>query len=114
MLKKVPKGTVLVDDAIDQGGCFESSHATTHTEPTFNYEGKVHYCVGNIPGCVPFTSTPALANATMPYALKIADKVWEQALREDKGLAQGLNIHNGKIYFKGVAEALNMECSKWE
>jgi alanine dehydrogenase len=114
MLKKVSNGTVLVDVAIDQGGCFESSHPTTHTNPTFEFDGKVHYCVGNIPGCVPFTSTPALANATMPYALRIADKGWEQALREDKGLAQGLNIHNGKVYFKGVADAFGLECAKWE
>jgi alanine dehydrogenase len=114
MLKKIPNGTVLVDVAIDQGGCFESSHPTTHAEPTFVYEGKIHYCVSNIPGAVPFTSTAALANATMSYALKIADKGWEKALKEDKGFAQGLNIHNGKVYCPGVAETFNYELTKLE
>ena len=88
MLSKIQKGTVLVDVAIDQGGCFESSHPTTHTNPTFEVDGKVHYCLGNIQGYVPYISTPALANAKMSFASKIADKDWEQALKEDKGLAR--------------------------
>ncbi|KAI5499024.1 L-AlaDH domain-containing protein [Trichomonas vaginalis G3] len=113
MLKLIRDGTVLIDVAIDQGGCFESSHPTSHTDPTFIYEGKVHYCVGNIPGAVPFTSTPALANATMPYALQIANLGWEKACRNDKGLAQGLNIVNGKVTFKGVADAFNLPFEPW-
>ena len=114
MLPKIKEGTVLVDVAIDQGGCFESSQPTTHTEPTFVVDGKVHYCVGNIPGAVPYTSTPALANATMPYALKIANMGWEAACKADKGLAQGLNIVNGKVTFKGVADAFNLPYEPWE
>ncbi|EAY12402.1 Alanine dehydrogenase 2, putative [Trichomonas vaginalis G3] len=113
MLKLIRDGTVMIDVAIDQGGCFESSHPTTHTDPTFIYEGKVHYCVGNIPGAVPFTSTPALANATFPYALQIANLGWEAACRADKGLAQGLNIVNGKVTFKGVADAFNLPFEPW-
>lgn len=104
MLKLMKPGTVLVDVAIDQGGCFESSHSTTHSDPVFVEEGIVHYCVANIPGAVPYTSTPALANSTLPYLVRIANKGWEAACREDPGLAQGLNTFNGKITCKPVAD----------
>lgn len=114
MLKLMTKGSVLVDVAIDQGGCFETSHPTTHAEPTYEIDGIVHYCVANIPGAVPFTSTLALTNATLPYALKLADKGWKQACKEDAGLAAGLNVIDGKVVFPGVAEAFGMECHKIE
>lgn len=109
MLSLMGKGSVLVDVAIDQGGCFETSHPTTHAEPIYEVDGIVHYCVANIPGAVPFTSTLALTNATLPYAIKLADKGWQQACREDKGLAAGLNVVDGKVVFPGVAEAFGME-----
>ena len=109
MLSLMRPGTVLVDVAIDQGGCFETSHPTTHSEPTYEIDGIVHYCVANIPGAVPFTSTLALTNATLPYALRLADKGWKQACREDPGLARGVNIVEGKIVFQGVADAFGME-----
>ncbi|MCD7915769.1 MAG: alanine dehydrogenase [Tannerellaceae bacterium] len=105
MLKLMQKGAVLVDVAIDQGGCFETSHLTTHAEPTYEVSGIVHYCVANIPGAVPQTSTLALTHATLPYVLKLADKGWRQACAEDKGLASGLNIVDGRIVYPGVAEA---------
>lgn len=105
MLKLLQKGSVLVDVAIDQGGCFETSHPTTHAEPTYEVDGIVHYCVANIPGAVPQTSTLALTNATLPYVLKLADKGWEQACKEDAGLMEGLNIVEGKIVYAAVAEA---------
>lgn len=114
MLSLMGKGSVLVDVAIDQGGCFETSHPTTHAEPIYEVDGIVHYCVANIPGAVPFTSTLALTNATLPYAIKLADKGWQQACREDKGLAAGLNVVDGKVVFPGVAEAFGMECHKIE
>lgn len=109
MLGLMRPGTVLVDVAIDQGGCFETSHPTTHSEPIYEIDGIVHYCVANIPGAVPFTSTLALTNATLPYALRLADKGWKQACREDPGLARGVNIVEGKIVFQGVADAFGME-----
>ncbi len=109
MLSLMRPGTVLVDVAIDQGGCFETSHPTTHSEPIYEVDGIVHYCVANIPGAVPFTSTLALTNATLPYALRLADKGWKQACREDPGLARGVNIVEGKIVFQGVADAFGME-----
>lgn len=114
MLSLMGKGSVLVDVAIDQGGCFETSHPTTHAEPIYEVDGIVHYCVANIPGAVPFTSTLALTNATLPYAIKLADKGWQQACREDKGLAAGLNVFDGKVVFPGVAEAFGMECHNIE
>lgn len=114
MLPKIKPGTVMVDVAIDQGGCFESSHATSHDNPTFIEDGKVFYCVGNIPGAVPHTSTPALANATISYALKIADMGWEAALRSDKGLKEGLNVYNGKVAIKAVADVFNLPYEPWE
>lgn len=110
MLKLMRPGTVLVDVAIDQGGCFETSHPTTHAEPIFEIDGIVHYCVANIPGAVPCTSTLALTNATLPYAIKLADMGWEAACRADAGLAKGLNVVDGKVTFPGVAEAFGMEC----
>lgn len=109
MLGLMRPGTVMVDVAIDQGGCFETSHPTTHSDPVYTVDGIVHYCVANIPGAVPFTSTLALTNATLPYALRLADKGWKQACREDPGLARGVNIVEGKIVFQGVAEAFGME-----
>ncbi|MBR4069779.1 MAG: alanine dehydrogenase [Bacteroidaceae bacterium] len=110
MLKLMRPGSVLVDVAIDQGGCFETSHPTTHAEPIFEVDGVVHYCVANIPGAVPCTSTLALTNATLPYAIKLADMGWEAACRADAGLAKGLNVVDGKVTFPGVAEAFGMEC----
>lgn len=109
MLSLMRPGSVLVDVAIDQGGCFETSHPTTHAEPIYEVDGVVHYCVANIPGAVPCTSTLALTNATLPYALKLADLGWEAACRADAGLAKGLNVVDGKVTFPGVAEAFGME-----
>ncbi|MDE5552910.1 MAG: alanine dehydrogenase [Muribaculaceae bacterium] len=108
MVKMLRPGSVMVDVAIDQGGCFETSHATTHSEPTFVVDGVVHYAVANIPGAVPYTSTLALTNATLPYALRLADMGWIEACKKDPGLAEGVNIVDGKITFKGVAEAFDM------
>lgn len=112
MLALMRPGTVMVDVAIDQGGCFETSHPTTHAEPIYTVDGVVHYCVANIPGAVPYTSTLALTNATLPYAIKLADMGWEKACRADAGLAAGLNVVDGKVTFPGVAEAFVMECHK--
>ncbi|MCC8114310.1 MAG: alanine dehydrogenase [Bacteroidales bacterium] len=109
MLKMMTPGTVLVDVAIDQGGCFETSHATTHSDPVYTIDGVVHYAVANIPGAVPYTSTMALTNATLPYALQLADLGWREACKKDPGLAEGVNIVNGEITFKGVAEAFGLE-----
>ena len=109
MLGMMKKGSVMVDVAIDQGGCFETSHPTTHAEPVYEVDGIIHYCVANIPGAVPFTSTLALTNATLPYALRLADKGWQQACAEDPGLKLGLNVVDGKVTFPGVAEAFGME-----
>ena len=103
MLKRMKPGSVLVDVAIDQGGCFETSHPTTHAEPIFEVDGIIHYCVANIPGAVPQTSTLALTNATLPYAIKLADQGWEKACEADPGLQLGLNIVNGKIVYPAVA-----------
>ncbi len=108
MLKLMRPGTVLVDVAIDQGGCFETSHPTTHAEPTYMVDGILHYAVANIPGAVPFTSTMALTNATLPYAVALANKGWRQACKDDPALALGVNIVDGKITYKGVAEAFGM------
>ncbi len=108
MLKLMTPGTVLVDVAIDQGGCFETSHPTTHSEPVYTVDGIVHYAVANIPGAVPFTSTLALTNATLPYAERLAELGWKEACRRDTGLADGVNIVDGKVTFKGVAEAWNL------
>lgn len=108
MLALMKPGTVMVDVAIDQGGCFETSHPTTHSEPTYVVDGIVHYAVANIPGAVPCTSTLALTNATLPYAVRLADLGWREACRKDPGLADGVNIVDGYITFPGVAEAFDM------
>ena len=108
MLQLMQPGTVLVDVAIDQGGCFETSHPTSHSDPIYIVDGIVHYAVANIPGAVPYTSTMALTNATMPYAIALADKGWRQACRDDKALALGLNIVCGKITYKTVADVWQM------
>ena len=104
-VKRMKPGSVLVDIAIDQGGCFADSHATTHAEPTFAIHDSVFYCVANMPGAVPVTSTYALTNATLPYALSIANKGWREALKTDKGLSLGLNVHEGVIFYEAVAKA---------
>ncbi len=109
MVKLLKKGSVMVDVAIDQGGCFETSHPTTHSEPVYEVDGVVQYAVANIPGAVPFTSTLALTNATLPYAVKLANLGWQEACRRDKGLAEGVNIVDGKVTFKAVAEAFDLE-----
>jgi alanine dehydrogenase len=109
MLKTMKPGAVLVDVAIDQGGCFETSRPTTHGEPIFEVDGVVHYCVANMPGAVPLTSTIALTNATLPYALQIANLGWQDVARNDPGVRAGLNVVNGKVTYEGVAEAFNME-----
>jgi alanine dehydrogenase len=106
MVKTMKAGTVLVDIAIDQGGCFETSRPTTHAEPTFTLDGVIHYCVTNMPGAVPRTSTFALTNATLPYIKSLADHGWQQALNKDIGLAHGLNVHAGKLTHEAVASAL--------
>lgn len=108
MLPLMEPGTVLVDVAIDQGGCFETSRPTTHSDPVFIEDGIVHYCVANIPGAVPNTSTLALTNATLKYTLALADKGWKQACKEDAALAKGLNIVEGKITFRAVADAFGL------
>lgn len=108
MLHLMRPGTVLVDVAIDQGGCFETSHPTTHADPIYEVDGIVHYAVANIPGAVPQTSTLALTNATLPYALRLADKGWKEACRANHGLAEGINIVDGKITCPGVAQAFDL------
>jgi len=113
LVKKMKPGAVLVDIAIDQGGCFEDSRPTTHAEPTFKVHETLFYCVANMPGAVPFTSTYALSNATLPYALALANKGWKAALTDDAGLRKGLNIHDGKIYYKAVGDAHGLPASEW-
>ena len=102
-------GTVLVDVAIDQGGCFETSHPTTHSEPTYVVDDIVHYAVANIPGAVPFTSTMALTNSTLPYTVALADKGWQKACKDDPALALGLNVVEGKVTYKAVADVFGLE-----
>ena len=113
LVKRMKPGSVLVDIAIDQGGCFEDSRPTTHAEPTFKVHDSIFYCVANMPGAVPFTSTYALSNATLKYALALADLGWKEALRRDSGLALGLNVHEGAIYYQAVGEAHGLPASKW-
>jgi len=108
-LSLMKRGSVIVDVAIDQGGCIETSHTTTHDDPVFEVDGVVHYCVANIPGAVSRTSTRALVTATLPFGLKLASKGAEEACKQDKGLMAGLNCYGGKCTFPGVAEALNLE-----
>jgi alanine dehydrogenase len=107
-LKDMKNGTVIVDVAIDQGGCVETARPTTHKEPTYVVEGVVHYCVTNMPGAVGRTSTIALCNATLPYALKIANKGYAKAAADDAGLAEGINVANGKVTYQAVAETFQM------
>ena len=109
MLPSMKKGAVIVDVAIDQGGCFETSKPTTHAEPCYEVDGVVHYCVANMPGAVPYTSTLALTNATLPYAVQLANKGWKKACADSNELKLGLNVINGKVVYKGVAEAFNLE-----
>ena len=109
MLKTMKKGAVLVDVAIDQGGCFETSRLTTHSDPIYEVDSIVHYCIENMPGAVPMTSTMALTNATIPYAVEFADKGWKQASRENIGIKCGVNMVEGKITCKGVADAFGLE-----
>jgi alanine dehydrogenase len=105
LVAQMKRGSVLVDIAIDQGGCFEDSKPTTHAEPTYTVHNSVFYCVANMPGAVPVASTYALTNATLPYALSLANNGWEAACKKDPNLAKGLNVHDGKIYYSAVAEA---------
>jgi alanine dehydrogenase len=109
MLKTMKKGAVLVDVAIDQGGCFETSKVTTHSDPIFTVEGVIHYCVANMPGAVPKTSTLALTNATLPYAVEIANKGWKRAMAENPEIGLGANVVKGKVTYKAVADAFGLE-----
>lgn len=109
MLKDMRAGTVIVDVAVDQGGCIESCKPTTHDDPTYIVDDVVHYCVANMPGAVPYTSTVALGNATLPYALQLANKGWKQACADNPALKKGLNIVNGDIVYKPVAETFNLK-----
>ncbi|WDN90354.1 alanine dehydrogenase [Desulfosarcina sp. BuS5] len=109
MLKTMKKGSVIVDIAIDQGGCFETSKPTTHIDPVYTINGVLHYCVANIPGAVPITSTIALTNATLPYVVEIADKGWKRAARENPSIGSGLNVVDGKVTCRGVSDAFGLE-----
>ena len=109
LVSRMKPGSVLVDIAIDQGGCFEDSRATTHDDPTYPVHDSVFYCVANMPGAVPNTSTYALTNATLPYVVAVADKGWKRAMREDRSLALGLNTHAGQLTNAPVAEAVGIE-----
>jgi alanine dehydrogenase len=111
-LKLMKKGAVLVDVSIDQGGCFETSRPTTHSDPTYEVDGVTHYCVANMPGAVPITSTYALTNATLPYVLHVADAGVETAARENPGLAKGVNVVDGKVTYAPVADATDNECAE--
>jgi len=108
LLARMKRGAVLVDVAIDQGGCFETSRPTTHDKPTYEVDGIVHYCVANMPGAVARTSTLALNNATLPFVLALAEKGWKRALRDDAHFGDGLNIAAGKVTNRAVAEALGL------
>jgi alanine dehydrogenase len=108
LVSRMRPGSVLVDISIDQGGCFEDSHATTHDDPTYRVHDSVFYCVANMPGAVPHTSTYALTNVTLPYAVELANKGWKQACRDDKALALGLNTHAGQVTYPAVAEAFGL------
>jgi alanine dehydrogenase len=109
LVSRMRPGSVLVDIAVDQGGCFEDSHPTTHDRPTFEVHGSMFYCVANMPGAVPHTSTYALTNVTLPYAVALADHGWRQAMRDDPALSRGLNVHDGRVTNPGVAEAHGLE-----
>ncbi|MDH5383057.1 MAG: alanine dehydrogenase, partial [Cyclobacteriaceae bacterium] len=108
MLKDMQPGTVLVDVAVDQGGCIETCKPTTHADPTFIIDDVVHYCVANMPGAVPYTSTLALTNATLPYAIQLANKGWKQACIDNEELKLGLNIIDGEIVYQAVGDAFGL------
>jgi alanine dehydrogenase len=108
MVRRMKAGAVLVDISIDQGGCFETSRPTTHADPTYVVDDVIHYCVANMPGAVPRTSTFALNNATLPFARKLADHGWKAAMQADPHLANGLNVHAGHVTNQAVAEALDL------
>ena len=110
MLREMEPGSVMVDVAIDQGGCFETSRPTTHEDPVYYVDGILHYCVANIPGAVPYSSTLALTNATLPYVVQLADKGWRRACKENRELELGLNIVQGKVVYRPVAEAWGLPC----
>ena len=112
LVKRMKPGSVLVDIAIDQGGCFEDSKPTTHADPTYPVHGSIFYCVANMPGAVPNTSTYALTNVTLRYALALADKGWREAIKADPNLALGLNVHEGKVYYDAVAQAHGLPSNK--
>jgi alanine dehydrogenase len=114
MLKLMKPGTVVVDVAVDQGGCIETCKPTTHEDPVFVIDEVVHYCVANMPGAVPYTSTLALTNATLPYVLQLANKGWKRACTENEELKKGLNVVNGAVVYKGVADAWNLTLSELE
>jgi alanine dehydrogenase len=114
LVKRMKPGSVLVDISIDQGGCFEDSRPTTHAEPTYRVHNSVFYCVANMPGAVPHTSTYALTNVTMPYAVELANRGWREAMRADPALAKGLNTHAGHVTYGPVAEAHAMPTSTLE
>ena len=114
MLKEMREGTVLVDVAVDQGGCIETCKPTTHEAPTFVIDGIVHYCVANMPGAVPYTSTLALTNATLPYCLALANKGWKKACQENEELKKGLNVVHGKVVYQGVSDAWDLPLSSLE
>ncbi|MGD9307161.1 MAG: NAD(P)-dependent oxidoreductase, partial [Desulfobacterales bacterium] len=109
MLKTMKKGSVLVDVSIDQGGCFETSKETTHADPTYTIDGIVHYAVSNMPGALPRTSTLALNNATLPYAVEVANKGWKKAMKENSEIKRGANVVKGQVTYKGVAEAFGLD-----
>ena len=108
MLKEMHPGTVLVDVAVDQGGCFETTRPTTHEDPVYIIDDVVHYCVANMPGAVPYTSTKALTNVTLPYVLQIANHGWKKACERDPGLNKGLNIVHGDIVYKGISSSFEL------
>jgi alanine dehydrogenase len=108
------QGSVLVDISVDQGGCFESTHPTTHSHPTYEAHGSVFYCVSNMPGAVPHTSTHAMANATLPYTLAIAMQGWKRAARSNHALSEGVNVAEGRIVYKPVADAHGLEYTPLE
>ena len=114
MLKNMKAGTVLVDVAVDQGGCIETCRPTTHQDPTYIIDDVIHYCVANMPGAVPYTSTVALTNATLPYALELANKGWKKACQQNKELRLGLNVVNGKVVYQAVAEAFDLPYTEVE
>ncbi len=114
MLKEMRPGTVLVDVAVDQGGCIETCKPTTHENPTYEIDGIIHYCVANMPGAVPYTSTLALTNATLPYAIQLANKGWKKACADNTELKKGLNIIEGEIVYRGVADAFGLDYTEVE